>query len=208
MTQEPYIVVVGLDEDSGSRLALQEALHLAEARQNAEVHVIAVSPPIVVDLPGYDELAGPAQIVADRVQAAVDEHASRAGNAQRAVRVVSHVRVGVPETSIAQLAADLNADLVVVGSHSRKGLTRALLGSVAEGVVRWAPCPVLVVRPKAEPEKEPVIEPACPRCVTARRASHGQELWCEQHRERHGRRHTYHQRDRLAAETNMPLVVR
>ncbi|HEX7453530.1 MAG TPA: hypothetical protein VF294_14650, partial [Polyangiaceae bacterium] len=69
-----------------------------------------------------------------------------------------------------------------------------------------APCPVFVVRPKALPAEVPKIEPPCPRCVETRVATGGAEYWCEQHRERHGQRHTYHQRDRAGGDTEMPLT--
>ncbi len=112
-----------------------------------------------------------------------------------------------PAYQIAQLAADVEADLVVVGTHGRRGVSRFLLGSVAEMTTRLAPCPVLVVRSKAIPVPVPSIEPPCPRCLETRRATDGQEFWCEQHRERHGRRHTYHQTDRVSADANLPLVL-
>ena len=126
-------------------------------------------------------------------------------------RAVSHLRLESPAHEVAQLASDLEADLVVVGTHGRRGASRLLLGSVAEGVVRLSPCAVLVVRPRPEEKATstaPSIEPPCPRCVERRSATAGKELWCEQHQERHGRRHTYHQVDRGAAETNFPLVMR
>jgi nucleotide-binding universal stress UspA family protein len=53
---------------------------------------------------------------------------------------------GPPAGSIVQAAAELPADLVVIGTHGRTGLARVLLGSVAEGVLRRAPCSVLAVR--------------------------------------------------------------
>ena len=58
------------------------------------------------------------------------------------------MRVGVPSDELTQVASDKNADLVVVGTHGRTGLSRILLGSVAEATVRKAACPVLVIRPK------------------------------------------------------------
>ena len=58
------------------------------------------------------------------------------------------VPIGIPHTEIVDAAKDWPADLIVVGSHGRGGVRRALLGSVADGVVRHAPCPVLVVRAK------------------------------------------------------------
>jgi universal stress protein A len=48
--------------------------------------------------------------------------------------------------AILHVAAELRADLIVMGTHGRRGLARALLGSVAEHVLRQAPCPVLTVR--------------------------------------------------------------
>jgi nucleotide-binding universal stress UspA family protein len=54
---------------------------------------------------------------------------------------------GKPVEEIVRTAKDWGADLIVVGSHGRAGVQRALLGSVAEGVMRAAPCAVLVVRP-------------------------------------------------------------
>jgi nucleotide-binding universal stress UspA family protein len=56
--------------------------------------------------------------------------------------------VGGPATEIVKTAKEWPADLIVIGSHGRAGVQRALLGSVAEGVMRHAPCPVLVVRAK------------------------------------------------------------
>jgi nucleotide-binding universal stress UspA family protein len=59
----------------------------------------------------------------------------------------SVVRVGPAWDEIVRLAADEKADLVVMGTQGRTGLERLLLGSVAERVIRRAPCPVLTVRP-------------------------------------------------------------
>jgi nucleotide-binding universal stress UspA family protein len=56
------------------------------------------------------------------------------------------VQVGKPAAEIVKAARDWPADIIVIGSHGRAGLGRLLLGSVAEGVVRHASCPVLVVR--------------------------------------------------------------
>ncbi|HTD65875.1 MAG TPA: universal stress protein, partial [Candidatus Limnocylindria bacterium] len=56
------------------------------------------------------------------------------------------VRNGVPFHEIAQAAATLKIDLIVISTHGYTGLKHVLLGSTAERVVRHAPCPVLVVR--------------------------------------------------------------
>jgi nucleotide-binding universal stress UspA family protein len=61
----------------------------------------------------------------------------------------AEVRIGSPATEIVAAAKDLHADLICIGTHGRGGLARVILGSVAEMVVRQAPCPVLTVRPKS-----------------------------------------------------------
>jgi nucleotide-binding universal stress UspA family protein len=58
----------------------------------------------------------------------------------------AHLGVGAPDREIVELAEKLSAGLVVMGSRGRGGIRRALMGSVAESVVRYAHCPVLVVR--------------------------------------------------------------
>jgi len=57
---------------------------------------------------------------------------------------------GVPFQTIIDTARDKHVDLIVMGTHGRTGLTHVLMGSVAEKVVRLAPCPVLVTRGSAE----------------------------------------------------------
>jgi nucleotide-binding universal stress UspA family protein len=57
---------------------------------------------------------------------------------------------GIPFQAILDTAKDKEADLIVMGTHGRTGLTHALMGSVAEKVVRLAPCPVLVTRGTTE----------------------------------------------------------
>jgi nucleotide-binding universal stress UspA family protein len=56
---------------------------------------------------------------------------------------------GPPAATILEFARKISADLIVIGSHGRKGLSRMMLGSVAESVMRDAPCPVLVVHDSA-----------------------------------------------------------
>jgi universal stress protein A len=72
--------------------------------------------------------------------------ASLGGRAPIPSDAAKFVPVGEPVESIVATARSWPADLVVIGSHGRDGLNRVLLGSVAEGVTRHAPCPVLVVR--------------------------------------------------------------
>jgi nucleotide-binding universal stress UspA family protein len=78
--------------------------------------------------------------------------------AAEGVSARSLVKVGVAWEEIVRAASDEHADLIVIGTHGRTGLDRLLLGSVAERVVRRAPCPVLSVRPDT-----PNLEGGSPR---------------------------------------------
>lgn len=67
---------------------------------------------------------------------------------QRRITARWLLRVGAPFEQIVAAAGDEKADMLVIGTHGRSGLNRLLMGSVAERVVRVAPCPVLTVRPR------------------------------------------------------------
>jgi len=214
---KPYVIVVGVDFSEASELALKRAFELAAEQPNAEVHLVNVvqtyGPQVTYDMP-MDGGALTVLTIAEarkRFKTYADKALQRFVEEQKPRvfgRVIAHVRFDAIADEIAQLAADLEADLVVVGTHGRRGLSRVLLGSSAEATVRLAPCPVLVVRPKSLPEPGPSIEPPCPRCVEVRRETNGAEMWCEQHRERHGQRHTYHQSDRVSSDAELPLFIR
>ena len=209
MNKKAFVIVVGVDYAEVSDAALARAFEHAEREEAAEVHVVSVLPRVHTDpLHIPKAVLLDAEIAScrlkDHVEARLRDFAQPNGR-RIPGRVVSHVCFDSPANGIVQLASDLEADLVVVGTHSRQGLSRLVLGSVAEGVLRLTPCPVLVIPPKTQLVEGPKIEPPCARCLEAREKS--AELWCEQHRERHGRRHTYHQGDRAGTETNFPLVT-
>lgn len=62
------------------------------------------------------------------------------------LKVESSVEIGNPSDVILEKAAELDVNLVIMGSHGKKGLSRLIMGSVAETVVRKADCPVLIVK--------------------------------------------------------------
>ena len=70
------------------------------------------------------------------------------------------LRIGVPAEEIVRYAQDREIGLIVMGTHGRKGVAHMLLGSVAEHVVRIAPCPVLLVRQQAQAVAEQLEKPA------------------------------------------------
>ena len=197
-TENRFAIVVGIDFSESSNFALDQALEMANRRDDADVHVVYVedeltTPRIPAAMSGQssetDELL-------DNLKRRVSERLevlARSG-APKIRHVVAHVRRGEPAEHIVQLASHLDADLVLVGTHGRRGLKRLLVGSVAERVVRLARCPVLVVRPKDHEQlgHVPQIEPPCPDCMRARAESGGKELWCARHAEHHVRPHTYH----------------
>jgi len=213
-TSKPYLILVGIDYSTASELALQRALELAAAQSNAELHVVHVVPASGdvasnenMELPSIDPQAY--EKLQTYVGVSIGTFVKKQnGAADKPPRVVSHLRIHAPAQEIAQLASDLEADLVVVGMYGRGSVTRFFLGSVAESVARLAPCPVLVFRPKGLPPEYPKIEPPCPRCVEARTSSDGKEYWCAQHRERHGQRHSYHKINSMSRDGSLPLFIR
>ena len=70
--------------------------------------------------------------------------------ADRPIEIREIVRAGRPADEVAIECREVGADLLVLATHGRGGLKRALLGSVAERALRIAPCPVLTVRPPEE----------------------------------------------------------
>ena len=213
-TPRPYVLVVAIDYSDIGPQVLAEAVRLAAAHERSQIHVVHALP---AQLPahgiGITTVASePNPAAAQRfapgfetqmardMQAYVEKNLTEASTPGGSLTLPSttswtmHFRASDPTTAIVQLASDLEADVVVVGTHGRGWLARFLLGSVAEAVVRRAPCPVLIVRPVGATAHTdaPAIEPPCPQCVEARRASDGREVWCERHREHHGRAHTYH----------------
>lgn len=76
-----------------------------------------------------------------RMAAAVQEHF------QGFAKLETRVEIGVPAAKILEVAKKEGIDLIVMGAHGRKGLERAIFGSVADKVVQGAHCPVLTVHP-------------------------------------------------------------
>ncbi|MDX2052420.1 MAG: universal stress protein [Polyangiaceae bacterium] len=207
-----YTIVTGIDYSELGDLAVAQAFALAKGQPRSEIHFVNVARTAGVGV-FVDDKAGVLTMSLDEAAEKVRRYAegkvaelTDAGGLQR---VVTHVALGAPAEQLAQLASDLESDMLVVGTHGRRGVERLLLGSVAEGVVRMASCPVLVVRGKEPESRVPEIAPPCPRCIEVRRASAGKDIWCAQHSERHPRPHTYHYVPRnvaAAAHSNMPLV--
>jgi nucleotide-binding universal stress UspA family protein len=162
----PYRVIAACDFSPLGDRAVEEALRLCATHPAAAVHVLVVAAegPAGMVLPGAEVhfLAHQAaqEAARDHVGKIIDEFVAR-GPKLPFEHVAVCVTVGSPSERIVALATALDADLIVLGTHSRRGLGRMLLGSVAEEVVRRAPCGVLVIRPRdfLEGEKLPEIQP-------------------------------------------------
>jgi nucleotide-binding universal stress UspA family protein len=203
------VVVVGIDYSTQTERALRAAFEHARLHAAVVLHVTHVSPPAANGEAAFLQ-ADPLSLteLKDELFACVSSFQRNLPSpVPPSVRVFSHVLVDTPAQGLTSLAAELAADLIVVGTHGRTGLTRLLLGSVAEGVVKHAPCAVLVVPPIRNLQGPKIARP-CPLCVEERRASAGRELWCQQHRQRQGRVHTDHQSDRIGAELNRRVLIR
>jgi nucleotide-binding universal stress UspA family protein len=110
------------------------------------------------------------------------------------ITVIAHEARGEAWRAIVQMASDLLIDIVVVGTHGRKGVRRMMMGSVAEAVSRHCGCSVLVVRAKGHEHAHAELEPICGVCVEARLQSQGNVLWCHDHIARKDRRHAHYRR--------------
>jgi len=141
----PKNILVPTDLSEGAEEALDYACQLA-SKLDATVHLVNV---IGIPAMGLPELgvAVTATVIDSMIaenQKSIDELAARKGQIARIGQVL--LKTGDARDVINQTAREVGADLIVMGTHGRRGVTRALLGSVAETVVRTAPCPVLTVR--------------------------------------------------------------
>jgi nucleotide-binding universal stress UspA family protein len=140
----PTNILVPTDFSETADRALDYAIALS-APLGARIHVVHVIgipqlgiPELGVALTStmIESLVRDNQAALDRL---VDKHRGQATFGDIVLRT------GDARDMILQAANEVHADLIVIGTHGRRGLARALLGSVAEAIVRMAPCPVLTV---------------------------------------------------------------
>ena len=142
----PTRILLATDGSEGAELAASRAVDLAQ-KTDSDLHLVHVgfAPAFLMGEPGtrgYDRML-------------LDEVEDEAGELLRKlswrVKVAggdiagAHLRMGEVDLEIVGLAKKLRADLIVMGCRGRRGIRRAVGGSVSDAVVRNAPCPVLVV---------------------------------------------------------------
>lgn len=138
-------VLVPMDGSDQAQHALD---HVLAEHADARVTVLHVIDPARATYgaqagipPSSEEWFESEETRAEELFDAIRERADEAG-----VEVTTVTEVGQPSRTIVEYAEEHDVDHVVIGSHGRQGLTRVLLGSVAELVVRRSPVPVTIVR--------------------------------------------------------------
>ena len=189
---QPYIILAALALDETGEYALREAARIAQQRPGSELHLVHV----VLE---EDAKASASELVSleqrlaaapARIQRYVEQVWSDTPS-----KVLAHLRAGQPSRSILQTAVDINADIIVVGTHRRAGLKKLMLGSIAEQVLQHAHCPVLIALPKDYSGKvaSDVIQPPCADCLKVRQASYGVHYWCDRLSRQYAGPHVYEQ---------------
>ena len=144
---EIHKIMAPADFSAHSEEAVRYACGLAE-RLGAELHLLHILSDVLPG--GPDPLLMPVMPPEyyseseDRAEQSLCRLLDPKWGTPRAV--VTEVRWGSPVESIVSYAADHRVDLIVIATHGRTGLSHVLLGSVAERIVREAPCPVLTIR--------------------------------------------------------------
>jgi nucleotide-binding universal stress UspA family protein len=142
----PTTILLATDGSEEAQLAATTAADLAQ-KTNSELHLITVGP----DLPLYELPEHPAEfedvLRENRREAKemLEQQAKRIEESGGTVKE-THLREGRVEEEIVEVAEELGAGLIVMGSRGHGRLRRALMGSVSDAVVRHAHCPVTIVR--------------------------------------------------------------
>lgn len=145
----PKVILVATDFSLDAKNAAAEAVQLAKRLDARCFLVHAWHVPIG---PWEGGASMPMQVIA-QVEAAATQCLEEALAVARAEYPAAEGKLvyGDPRDAISKIARELHADLIVVGTHGRRGVSRLLLGSVAEWLVRHATCDVLVARGSESP---------------------------------------------------------
>lgn len=148
-------ILCPVDFSDSSDHALTYAIALAQSYE-ATLKLLHVVQPPLMSVPGDPMVPEFSSEVMEDITAAsqrrLDEIAAK--TREQVASVETKIATGSPFVEIITFAKDQNVDLIVVGTHGRTGLAHVMIGSVAEKVVRKAPCPVLTVK---HPEHEFVM---------------------------------------------------
>ncbi len=185
------VIVAAIDSSAASTNVAAVAAGMARTLPGAELHLLHVVDAIPRDTSIVDAVfPNPSEALENG--RALLARAIADGRRRFTGKIVAHLTAGKPWREIVQFATNVDAELVVVGTHDDGAVKRLVLGSVAEQVARHARCAVLIARRKNDQAAVvPEIEPACSDCLETQRKTSGEKLWCDRHSERrvHGRLH-------------------
>ncbi len=138
-------ILCPIDYSECSARALRYAAGMA-LKDSARLYLMHVVDKRVFDYGGpiYETAASPDSETIARLEEKLRESVPR--EVRGDIQVETLVTIGIPAEEILKAARDKEADIVVMGTHGRTGIAHTIMGSVAENVVRHAPCPVLTVR--------------------------------------------------------------
>lgn len=195
-------VVVAIDFTPSSDNALRQAVAIIRGFSDCELDALHVIDPHTPGLLGPGELSRMTEEIRaapGKLEKYVLERVARgSGLLGRGIGI--HVRTGSASEEIVVFAESICAEMIVVGTHGRRGLRKLLLGSVAARVVERATCPVLIAAP--EPiGRIPQIIPPCPDCLETQRLTNRARWWCARHSEHHARAHSYSYTRSIPAHT-------
>lgn len=190
--QPHHVVVVAVDFSEASEHALRSGLLVTTGTEQVLrlVHVVPRTPRFSTAgwLQRQDVLTEQVPTVMRRM---LEDECAALGLDLDVDSVVCDVRIGDPVAAILQATIDVEAGLLIVGTHGRSGVQRMVEASVAERLVRGSHCPVLVARPPRYSGLDSEMPaPICPDCVTARESGQGDVDWCEVHARQHVTTHT------------------
>lgn len=150
-------IVCPTDFSAFSGRAFERAVAMA-AWYQAALTVLHVLPDTVVPSSELAYMGNPMLLDPTLREAIQGDLSLLVAPARRAgLHAAGELREGKPATEIVRVARELPADLIVMGTHGRSGFQRWVLGSVAETVLRRAPCPVLTVRAHAAEQPGPMF---------------------------------------------------
>ena len=141
-------ILLAIDDSKFSEAAAEKVIEQARPH-DTEVRILHVleSPPLLVarELGGYEPaLQNALEFQKQHAEAFVAKAADFLRT--RGLKVTAALEMGDPKSKILDVAEEWHADLIVLGSHGRKGLNRFLMGSVSEAIARHACCSVEIVR--------------------------------------------------------------
>lgn len=139
----PKTLLVPTDFSEPADHALDYAIGLAD-KLGAKIYLLNVIgiPALGVPELGVAVTASTIETTIRFRQADLDQLVARRAGAP----IEAMLRTGDAVSAIVDVARQIGAELIVMGTHGRRGVRRALIGSIAEGVLRTAPCPVLTIR--------------------------------------------------------------